>query len=193
MTTDARLRPATSVEMATELNRLFRCLELKTGSPEDKIEGYLIALEGASHYALTTAVNKLIRGEVDGVSRKFCPTPPELSAVIRDEMAFVRKQNDLARERMQLEDKRPVAAQVKTLFDRVAEAKQKMVDEGRSLLFEVSSHADMLARRRSMPQGSVYVSILGAAYGPPGYQPVAAPEPEIEPEKPPPIDDDIPW
>lgn len=172
------------MELATELNKLFRSLELKSGSPEQKIEGYLIALDGASHYALTTAIAKIIRGEIPDLSRKFCPTPPELGAVIRSEMEFVKKQIELAQERIQLEDKRPVAAPVKLLYERVADAERQMAAEERGLLFKVVSHADMLSRRREMPTGAVYMAILGAVYGPPGSAAVAAP---------PPIDDEIPW
>lgn len=182
--TDARLRPATSVELATELNKLFRSLELKSGSPEQKIEGYLIALTGASHYALTTAIAKIIRGEVPDLSRKFCPTPPELGAVVRGEMEFVQKQIALAQERMTIEDKRPVAAPTKLLHERIADAERRMAEEGRALLFKVMSHGDMLSRRREMPAGARYISILGAVYGPPGSASAADP---------PQIDDDIPW
>ncbi|WP_034853214.1 hypothetical protein [Sinorhizobium sojae] len=99
-------------------------------------------------------------------------------------MEFVQKQIALAQERMQLEDKRPVAAPAKLLHERVADAEREMASEGRALLFKVLSHADMLSRRREMPTGSVYRAILGAVYGPPGSASAA---------QPPPDDDDIPW
>ncbi|NHT75913.1 hypothetical protein G8E10_09495 [Rhizobiaceae bacterium CRRU44] len=175
--------------MATELNKLFRSLELKTGSPEEKIEGYLIAIAGASHYALTTAITKIIRGEIDSISKKFCPTAPELSSIIRDEMAFVKKQIELAIGRMELEDQRPISVKPMLLMDRIAQATQRMVDEDRALLFTVTSHPGFLARKGELPTGGIYCAILGAAYGPQG----SASRPLPAQEVPDPVAADLDW
>lgn len=168
----------------------------RRGDVDGQLEGYLIALRGATHYALDTTVEKIIRGEVPDISRTFSPSPPELSKAIRDEMASVNKQIELAVGRMELEDKRPVAAKAKLTPERVAEARQRMRDERRALLYEVPSHASMLSRRREMGEGTVYVAILGAVYGPPGSIDAAAAmpaAPEEEPAEQRELEPDIPW
>ncbi len=135
---------------------------------DGQLEGYLIALYGASHYALDITVNRVIRGEIEGLSRKYCPTAPELSAAIRSEMQFVERQIALAHERLQIADNRVVARRPVLIEERIQIARQKMADEGRALLLEVQSHAASLSPGRKMPPGSVYSGILCAWYGPPG-------------------------
>lgn len=191
-TTDARLREATSMELTIGLRKLFSALPLRRGDVDSQLEGYLIALRGATYYALDAVVLKIIRGEIDGMSRTFAPTPPELSAALRSEMDFVQKQIALAQERMQLEDKRPVGVKPLLLDDRISAARQRMADEGRKELFRVSSHADFMSRRKAMPAGSTYCSILGAVYGAPGYVPPQA-EPVMPEPAPPSQTDDMPW
>ncbi|MDI7862555.1 hypothetical protein MRS76_11340 [Rhizobiaceae bacterium n13] len=172
--------------MAMELNRLFRTLELKTGNPEEKIEGYLIAVQGASHHALQTTIARIIRGEIDSFSKKFCPTPPELAAAIRLEMQFVDRQIAIAAERLKIADNRPQAAQHLTIADRQADAHRRMADENRAFLFSVGSHAELLSRRREIPAGGTYTAITGQVWGPPGSAAVAVGEPVA-------ADDDIHW
>lgn len=46
---------------------------------------YAFALRGISNDGLTRAVEKVIRGEYDNISRAFMPTPPELAALARTE------------------------------------------------------------------------------------------------------------
>lgn len=135
---------------------------------DGQLEGYLIALQGCTFHALSTTVNRVIRGEIEGLSRKFCPTAPELSSAIRDEMDFVQKQIDLAKERMMIADNRPVAVVVPKFDERAAELRERMRSEGRALIFSVTSHDDFLRRRREMRKGYEYHAILGECYGPPG-------------------------
>jgi hypothetical protein len=156
------------MELTIALRRLFSALPLRKGDVDGQLEGYLIALRGASFHALDTVVVKVIRGEIDGISKTFSPTPPELSQAIRDEMAYVNKQIELAVGRRELEDKRPILVKPKLLVDRIADAKQRMLDEGRALLFTVTSHPGFLARKGELPTGGIYCAILGAAYGPQG-------------------------
>lgn len=54
--------------------------------PDSAAVGYLSALEGFSVDAIVNGIRRFLRGEVDGVSPKFCPHPPELARIIRDSM-----------------------------------------------------------------------------------------------------------
>ncbi len=140
----------------------------KNGSAEELSESYLIACHKCTKHALETVVFKLIRGEIDGLSRVFAPSSADLSAAIRSEMQFVEKQIALAEERLQIADNRPAARRPMLIEERMQAARQKMADEGRALLLEVDSHAASLSAGRKMPPGSVYSGILCAWYGPVG-------------------------
>ena len=165
---DARLREATSIELAAELNRLFNTLDLKTGTPESKLDGYVTACRGCSYHALKTTIDRITRGEIAGMSKKFCPTAPELGEAIRDYTQEIEKQIALAAERVQIADHRPIAVAPRLLDDRVKAARLKMEDEERALLFPVTTHAEWLSRRKEAPAGAIYSGILSAVYGPPG-------------------------
>ncbi|PYE25076.1 hypothetical protein C8J32_10429 [Rhizobium sp. PP-CC-3A-592] len=164
-------------------------MPLRKGDVDGQLEGYLIALRGASFHALDTVVVKVIRGEIDGISKTFSPTPPELSQAIRDEMAYVSKQIELAIARMEIEDQRPISVKPMLLVDRIAQAKQRMIDEGRAQLFTVTSHPGFLARKGELPTGGIYCAILGAAYGPQG----SASRPSPAQEVPDPVTADLDW
>ncbi|NTG01860.1 hypothetical protein G6L30_17225 [Agrobacterium rhizogenes] len=156
------------MEISTALGKLFRALQPKKGSVEELSEAYLIACHKCTKHALETVVVKLIRGEIDGVSKSFAPSSAELSAAIRSEMQFVEKQVSIAQERMQIEDNRPVARRPILIEERIQIARQKMADEERKLLLEADSYAAGMTHSRKMPVGSVYSGILCAWYGPPG-------------------------
>jgi hypothetical protein len=143
-------------------------LQPKKGSVEDLSEAYLIACHKCTKHALETVVVKLIRGEIDGVSKSFAPSSAELSAAIRSEMQFVQKQVAIAEQRMQIEDNRPVARKPVLIEERIQLARQKMADEERKLLLEVDSYTASIGPGRKMPPGSVYSGILCAWYGPVG-------------------------
>jgi hypothetical protein len=170
------------------LGKLFRALQPKKGSVEELSESYLIACHKCTKHALEAVIVKLIRGEIEGVSKAFAPSSAELSAAIRSEMQWVEKQIKLAEDRMQIEDNRPVARPAMLLQDRVDAAKRKMLDEERTYLFSTESHASVGTRRRDVPAGSIYVGILGAFYGPIGsMRPPVVEEPQLfEPEIEPP-------
>ncbi len=156
------------MEILTVLGKLFRALKPKNGNVEELSEGYLIACHKCTKHALETVVLKLIRGEIDGLSRVFAPSSADLSAAIRSEMQFVEKQIALAEERVQIADNRPVARRPVLIEERIQIARQKMADEERKLLLEVDSYAASMAHSRKMPVGSVYNGILCAWYGPVG-------------------------
>jgi hypothetical protein len=156
------------VEILTALGKLFRALKPKNGSVEELSEGYLIACHKCTKHALETVVVKLIRGEIDGLSRVFAPSSADLSAAIRSEMLFVEKQVALAEDRLQIADNRPVARRPVLIEERIQIAKQKMADEERKLLLECDSYSASQAHSRKMPVGSVYSGILCAWYGPAG-------------------------
>ena len=70
--------------MSEVLKFLFASLPLPRGTdPERAIFGYLTALSGLSLAAIENGIRKVLRGEADDVSRKFCPHPPELAAICR--------------------------------------------------------------------------------------------------------------
>lgn len=166
--TDARLREATTAEISTALGKLFRALPPRKASPAELEESYLIACHRATKHAIDTVVVKLIRGEMEKLSKSFAPSPAELSSAIRDEMDFVRRQVELAQERLALADNRPKAAQFVPLNDRIEAKRRQMREEGRPLLFVVSNHTELHARRREMPAGGTYLALTGEVYGPPG-------------------------
>lgn len=173
---DARLRPITSTELAMELNKLFNALELKTGSPASKMDGYILACQGQPYQSLKLTIEAIISGSFPEF-RKWCPTAPELGAAVRDHAEKVKRQISLAEERMQIEDNRPVAVPVKLVDRRVEEARARMAAEERALLFTVSSDAEFYARRREVPSGGTYMAILSAVYGAKGsanYAPAPA-------------------
>lgn len=157
---------------------------------DGQLEGYLIALQGSTHHALDVAINRVIRGEIEAISKKFCPTAPELSSIIRTEMEFISNQIELAKNRLLLEstkNSRNASAPRLTYAERVAAARQRMVDEGRKELFEVKSNEEFMRLRKKIPTGGIYVNLLDAAFGPPGSlhfkleprQPAPQPAPEM--------------
>lgn len=182
---DARLREATTAEISTALGKLFRALPPRKASPIELEESYLIACHKATKQAIDTVVIKLIRGELDKLSKSFAPSPAELSSAIRDEMDFVRRQIQLAEERQQLEDNRPIAARTKLLHERQADARAKAADERRAVLFTGIGHDVWLSKARECPSGTIWVAITGEVYGPPGsFDTMPSAQPSA---------DDIPW
>lgn len=151
--------------------------------------GYLVALDGVTAQALKTTAMAIIQGQLEDLSAKVCPLPPELSRAVRKRMAEDRKR-ELASSAAIGYTPTPFMG----IEMRRAAAKTKMAQEGRQLLMECSSHAHAteIARRSKVPAGAVYSGILGAFYSPPNYQPATEdydhadgqPEPgeRIEPE-----------
>lgn len=155
------------------LTKLFSVLPRRNAKADDNdaaLDGFQTALKGVDLAALVETVGEVMRGEVVELSRKWCPTPPELSACVRAKMAATRRlialQADAARVCYE-----PVPF-VSFEMRRQA-AKDRLADEGRYLLMEVASDREgyQLAKRGKVPPGSVYVGILGAFYSPPYYQP----------------------
>lgn len=77
-------RPASSVEIAEALKVLFNSLPFQRGTdPETAVIAYTEALRGASVEGIRAGISKFLRGECEGVSSKFIPTPPELARIVR--------------------------------------------------------------------------------------------------------------
>lgn len=75
--------PATKTEIAVAIGKLLRAVPAKTGvKASERLEGFLIALEGFPLAAIETTIMRYLRGETE-LSRKYCPLPPELAAVVR--------------------------------------------------------------------------------------------------------------
>lgn len=183
---DGRLREATSVEIMTAIGKLFRALPPRKAKPEELLESYEIACHKATKHAIETVVIKLIRGELDGLSKSFAPSPAELSAAIRDEMAWVQKQVDLAVARVAIDDNRPVAIKPLLLHERQSEARARMQAEERKLLRTEVSAAELRTAMKGMATGTVYSAITGEIYGPPGSAAASDPVPAM-------ADGDLPW
>lgn len=198
---DGRLREATTVEISTALGKLFRALPPRKASPAELEESYLIACHKTTKHAIETVVVKLIRGELEGLSKSFAPSPAEIASAIRDEMVWVQKQVNIAAERSMIADNRPLAVKPMLFQERAEQARQKMWDEGRKLLFVVANIDQLKSRSRELPVGFGYIATTGEVWGAPGSisSSDAHPEPERlpEPEAPAPmaetLNDDIPW
>lgn len=130
--------------------------------------GYLVALDGVGAQALKTTAMAIIQGELEDMSAKVAPTPPELSRAVRKRMAEDRKRELASSAAIDYTPTPFMGIEM-----RRHAAKAKMFDEGRQLLMECDSHAHAteIARRRKVPPHSVYSGILGAFYSPPYYQP----------------------
>lgn len=98
-------KQATTAEIAEALKVLFNSLPFQRGTdPQTATLAYVEALRGVSVEALTEGVRKFLRGECEGVSTKFVPTPPELARIVRTvsfaaipvpkEPAYQRKESD---------------------------------------------------------------------------------------------------
>ncbi|MBB4066773.1 hypothetical protein [Gellertiella hungarica] len=145
------------------------------------MDSYIDACQGLPCHSVKMVIEAICTGQMPGFSLKWAPTAPELGAAVREHAAHVQKQVQLAEERMQIEDKRPVPVAVRLVEQRVAEARAAMDAEERALLFTVESHAELVSRRRELPPGAKYCGILSAVFGPPGSA------------KSPPVDADVAW
>lgn len=167
------------------LGRLFSALPVRQGDPADQIEVYVIALVDVSFYALEHVVLQAISGQHPKLSKRFAPTTAELGEAVREEMANVSRQLELAQDRLRIADNRPVAVRPKLLHERQTEARNRMTDERRALIASGIAHAASIGKMRECPVGSKFVAITGEIYGPPGSIDTAPPAP--------PAADDIPW
>lgn len=154
------LRQATSMEIDRALSGLFTALPPRKGRFEDLTDAYHIALDGCSYEALKLTTVRAIRGEVEGLSQTFGPTPPELAKAIRDTDRSLSKLAELKA----LPDYR--ARNVMSLAEMQAAARTKMAMEGRAHLRDVPRAQDMHRLGKGLPVGSLYVACLGAFYGP---------------------------
>ena len=77
--------PATAAETSAALSVLFDSgLPFQRGAkPETAALAYIEALHGITLDAIAAGIRKFLRGECEGVSPKFVPTPPELARIVR--------------------------------------------------------------------------------------------------------------
>lgn len=82
-----RLRRCEDADVARFISSMMAAgLVVPRGIDPDKVNiVYSLAVKGASRIGLATAVKKFIRGEYDGQSYSFMPTPPELGNRARAE------------------------------------------------------------------------------------------------------------
>lgn len=183
---DARLRKATEMEKRMGLGRLFSALKPRDGDAQDVIEVYVLALRDVTFHALDEVIAQIISGKLPKIGKKFAPTTAELGEAVRDHMAAVQRQIELAVERVAIEDNRPKAVHKPLLWERQKMERQRMADEGRKLLFTVDNIDQLRARRADLPKDFGYIAITGEVWGPPGSANASDPAPAM-------ADGDLPW
>jgi hypothetical protein len=79
--------PATQQQIIQALEILFSAMRFRPGvDPETAVAGYVVALEGCTLDEITSGLRKVLRGDVEGLVKTWCPSPPELAAAIRDQI-----------------------------------------------------------------------------------------------------------
>lgn len=152
-------------EITRSLVGLFMALPPRKGNPEELTAVYEMALRECSTEALKRVAGSLIRGELNGASRSFAPTPAELAYLVRNEGQAIKS----ALERTSYQPIAFVGLQM-----RIDAARQRMEDEGREKLADID-YAAMLSRSKEFPPGSLFVALLGAVYGPKSKNPLLQP------------------
>lgn len=124
------------------------------------MKGYVIAVEGYPEWALAEVVREYLRGTVPGQSKKYCPRPPELSAVIRKALEHVYE--DIARTRRDAEYRKEQAGQ------RRAEPPVKTEPKLGAVLEENVGHAEWQAycKARKYPAGALWIARTGCVHAP---------------------------
>ncbi len=78
------LKPASIAETSAALQLLFDALPFQRGAKTDNVAAaYVEALRGMTAEAIEAGIRRFLRGEVEGVSPRFVPTPPELARIVR--------------------------------------------------------------------------------------------------------------
>lgn len=180
-------RPATSAEILQALQRLFRVLPLRKGTVDDLTDGYLEALAGRSRDGLELAVTRLVRGEIDELSKSWAPTGPELASLVRK---IERQTRDLdrltaapepppAREKptgyctlLNLEYQAwkaaaPPGPLMQAAFDKHYPNHPAASHGGRPLIEIADSFSQAQRLAKQMPPGVTYVARFGAFYAAP--------------------------
>lgn len=176
---------------------LFSVLPPKatTGTDTDaQMAGYLVALDGVGFMALKRTSMAIIQGEIEDLSTKVCPTPPELSRAVRRRMREDRALELASTNATKLEVPRPVAQHsisgyttmlnlefqawnngsapgplMLAVWDKHGSGPAPHRYDGRAYLAEAptAKAAEKMAKRGTVPPGSLYVARFGAFYGPP--------------------------
>lgn len=75
---------ASSAEIGEALKVLFNALPFQRGTdPATVVMAYVEALRGATLGSIKAGVSKFLRGECEGASPRYVPTPPELARIVR--------------------------------------------------------------------------------------------------------------
>lgn len=164
-----------STTMAAIIRPMFIALPAPRGvEVEDLLRGYLIALDDLPLDALKSVVIKLVKGtwheEV-----KFCPRPPELANMVRDEQRRI----DLIKS-----PRLPAPAANKPFKDiRVTQrlSAEELQKAGYVLHARCESHEAFatLAKRRQLPVGATHLWAIDEIWAPKQVQAAAPIKPEI--------------
>lgn len=149
--------------MAATIRPMFIALPLPRGiDADDLLRGYLFALDGEPEAAVRNVVGKLCKGTWSG-EIKFCPRPPELAGMVREE----RRTIELLSEPRRLP---PPAVNVPFKDWRVIhrERTKELAEQGfRMIANEISQVAWHLGgQRRQWPVGSIWFWSIQEAWGP---------------------------
>lgn len=98
------IRPAPAAVVDDTVRLMLNSFGGGAGGETHRVASYMIALDGFSARAITAAVRRVLRGEAEGLDRRFPPTAPQLAALCRD--AESRDRQELALRRTQLERER---------------------------------------------------------------------------------------
>lgn len=149
--------------MMSEIIRpMFTALPLPKGVASDALlAGYLVALEGMYPSTLKSVVVKLVKG-IWGEEVKFCPRPPELANMVRDEQ---RRLDVLNRPRLAA----PVLAQpFKDIRVTQRNRVQELAKQGYVLVATGISQETCLslAKSRALPAKSIHLWAIDEVWAP---------------------------
>lgn len=152
--------------------------------------GYLVALDGVSAQALKLTAMAVIQGQIEDMSAKVCPQPPELSRAVRKRMREDRQRElaaapklaelpppraipsanmaKLKAEFQEWKNGAPAGPLMKAAVEKYFGGHQPRTYDGRPFLCDAPSFAaaQQMAKTGVAPPGSLYVPRFGAFYSP---------------------------
>lgn len=70
-------------DMAEALGRLFKAMPVQRGiKVAERMDGYLSAVKDFTAVEVNAGIDRYLAGKVPGLSKKFCPSPPELAEIV---------------------------------------------------------------------------------------------------------------
>lgn len=141
---------------------MFTSLPLPRGVDADELlGGYLVALEGLLPSTLKSVVIHLIRGTwYEDV--KFCPRPPELANMVRQEQRRID-----AMTRPRLPKPEPIQQQFKDLRITHRQRSEELQKSGFVFVCNAGNEKfTSMAKRRELPAGSIHLWAIDEIWAP---------------------------